>query len=71
MEVDLQQRHILTACQDRNIRVYSVTNGKHGRCFRGSQGEDGTLIKVDNKKNPTIIDKYSKLSISLEMSHSE
>lgn len=46
MEVDIQQRHILTACQDRNIRVYSVVNGKHGRCFRGSQGEDGTLIKV-------------------------
>ncbi|XP_042907111.1 mitogen-activated protein kinase-binding protein 1 isoform X2 [Parasteatoda tepidariorum] len=46
MEVDVQQRHILTACQDRNIRVYSVLNGKHVRCFRGSQGEDGTLIKV-------------------------
>ncbi|GFT22246.1 mitogen-activated protein kinase-binding protein 1 [Nephila pilipes] len=46
MEVDPQQKHILTACQDRNIRVYSVTNGKHVRCFRGSQGEDGTLIKV-------------------------
>ncbi|XP_035215773.1 mitogen-activated protein kinase-binding protein 1-like isoform X2 [Stegodyphus dumicola] len=46
MEVDIQQKHILTACQDRNIRVYSVMNGKHGRCFRGSQGEDGTLIKV-------------------------
>ncbi|GIY86657.1 hypothetical protein CDAR_468181 [Caerostris darwini] len=46
MEVDVQQKYILTACQDRNIRVYSVTNGKHVRCFRGSQGEDGTLIKV-------------------------
>ncbi|XP_067138205.1 mitogen-activated protein kinase-binding protein 1-like isoform X2 [Centruroides vittatus] len=46
MEVDSQQRHVLTACQDRNIRVYNVNGGKHTRCFRGSQGEDGTLIKV-------------------------
>lgn len=46
MEVDPQQKNILTACQDRNIRVYSVSNGKQVRCFRGSQGEDGTLIKV-------------------------
>ncbi|GBL94462.1 Mitogen-activated protein kinase-binding protein 1 [Araneus ventricosus] len=46
MEVDSQQKNILTACQDRNIRAYSVSNGKQIRCFRGSQGEDGTLIKV-------------------------
>lgn len=46
MEVDSHQRHVLTACQDRNIRVYNVNGGKHSRCFRGSQGEDGTLIKV-------------------------
>jgi WD40 repeat protein len=39
-------KHILTACQDRNIRVYTVANGKHSRTFKGSAGEDGTLIKV-------------------------
>ena len=32
--------------QDRNIRVYAVSNGKHSRTFRGSSGDDGTLIKV-------------------------
>jgi hypothetical protein len=37
---------VLTACQDRNIRVYSVSNGKQSRTFKGSAGEDGTLIKV-------------------------
>ena len=37
---------MLTACQDRNIRVYTVANGKHSRTFKGSAGEDGTLIKV-------------------------
>ena len=39
-------KHILTACQDRNIRVYTVANGKHCRTFKGAAGEDGTLIKV-------------------------
>ena len=36
----------MTACQDRNVRVYTVGNGKHIKTFKGSNGEDGTLIKV-------------------------
>lgn len=40
------QKHILTACQDRNIRVYSINSGKHTKTFKGSVGEDGSLIKV-------------------------
>jgi len=31
MEVDASRKHVLTACQDRNIRVYTVSNGKHSR----------------------------------------
>lgn len=46
MEVDTGQKHVLTACQDRNIRIYSVASGKHVRIFKGSSGDDGTLIKV-------------------------
>lgn len=46
MEVDVSQKHVLTACQDRNIRVYNVESGKHSKTFKGSLGEDGTLIKV-------------------------
>ncbi|XP_037079636.1 mitogen-activated protein kinase-binding protein 1-like [Pollicipes pollicipes] len=46
MEVDHSQRHILTACQDRNIRVYNVANGKHSKTFKGSIADDGTLIKL-------------------------
>ncbi len=26
--------------------MYAVSNGKHSRTFRGSSGDDGTLIKV-------------------------
>ena len=40
-------QYILTACQDRNIRVYNVDTGKHSKTFKGSQSEDGTLIKVN------------------------
>ena len=39
-------KHILTACQDRNVRVYTIGNGKHIKTFKGSVGDDGTLIKV-------------------------
>ena len=46
LQVDHGQRHILTACQDRNIRVYNVSSGKHSKTFKGSIGDDGTLIKV-------------------------
>jgi len=46
MELDRSGKHILTACQDRNIRVYSVAGAKQTKTFKGSASEDGTLIKV-------------------------
>ncbi|KRT85576.1 WD40 domain-containing protein, partial [Oryctes borbonicus] len=46
MEIDAGQKHVLTACQDRNVRIYSVSTGKHTKSFKGSTGDDGTLIKV-------------------------
>ncbi|KAL0123434.1 hypothetical protein PUN28_005746 [Cardiocondyla obscurior] len=46
MEVDSGQKHVLTACQDRNIRVYNVTTGKHSKTFKGSISDDGSLIKI-------------------------
>jgi len=46
MELDRSGKHILTACQDRSIRVYSVTHAKQTKAFKGSVSEDGTLIKV-------------------------
>ncbi len=47
-------KHILTACQDRNIRVYSVAGAKQTRTFKGSASEDGTLIKVSLKEAESI-----------------
>lgn len=46
MEIDLQQKHIMTACQDRNIRIYNTSSGKHTKTFKGSISDDGSLIKV-------------------------
>lgn len=46
MEVDVEQSYILTACQDRVIRVYDANTGKNTSNFKGSQGDDGTLIKI-------------------------
>ncbi|RZC41906.1 mitogen-activated protein kinase-binding protein 1, partial [Asbolus verrucosus] len=46
MEVDASQKHVITACQDRNVRIYSCNTGKHTKSFKGSTGDDGTLIKV-------------------------
>lgn len=46
MEVDSNHKHVLTACQDRNIRVYNTQTGKHTKTFKGSASDEGTLIKV-------------------------
>lgn len=46
MAVDCSQKYILTACQDRYIRVYNVNNGKQCKNFKGSIGEEGSVIKV-------------------------
>ncbi|CAM1318924.1 WDR62 (predicted) [Pycnogonum litorale] len=83
MDVDVSQKHILTACQDRNIRVFNVANGKQSKCFKGSHGEDGTLIKVvlDNSgmfiatsstdKNLSIHDYYTGECVAATCGHSE
>jgi hypothetical protein len=55
MEVDATSKHVLTACQDRNIRVYTVANGKHSRTFKGSNSDDGTLIKVALDRSDKIL----------------
>ena len=55
-------KHILTACQDRNVRVYMVGNGKHIKTFKGSVGEDGTLIKVVLDRSGVYLGKFEFFS---------
>ncbi|XP_046383453.1 mitogen-activated protein kinase-binding protein 1 isoform X1 [Ischnura elegans] len=83
MEVDSGQKHVLTACQDRNIRVYNVGSGKHSKTFKGSVGEDGSLIKVvldasgiyaatsSTDKTLSIYDYYSGECMATMWGHSE
>ncbi|XP_015602499.1 mitogen-activated protein kinase-binding protein 1 isoform X8 [Cephus cinctus] len=83
MEVDSGQKHVLTACQDRNIRVYNVTTGKHSKTFKGSVGEDGSLIKVVldasgiyvatscTDKTLCVYDYYSGECMATMLGHSE
>ncbi|XP_045468515.1 mitogen-activated protein kinase-binding protein 1 isoform X11 [Harmonia axyridis] len=83
MEVDANQKHVLTACQDRNVRVYSVNSGKNTKCFKGSGGDDGTLIKVSldrsgiyvatscTDKSLSIYDYYSGECMATMCGHSE
>ncbi|XP_072381672.1 mitogen-activated protein kinase-binding protein 1 isoform X9 [Diabrotica undecimpunctata] len=83
MEVDTGQKHVLTACQDRNVRIYSVHNGKHTKSFKGSTGDDGTLIKVVldrsgiylatscTDKSLSVYDYYSGECMATMCGHSE
>ncbi|EFA05055.2 WD repeat-containing protein 62-like Protein [Tribolium castaneum] len=83
MEVDAGQKHVLTACQDRNVRIYSVNTGKHTKSFKGSTGDDGTLIKVVldrsgiylatscTDKSLSVYDYYSGECMATMCGHSE
>ncbi|KAL3271990.1 hypothetical protein HHI36_022458 [Cryptolaemus montrouzieri] len=83
MEVDANQKHVLTACQDRNVRVFSVNSGKNTKSFKGSNGDDGTLIKVAldrsgiyvatscTDKSLSIYDYYSGECMATMCGHSE
>ncbi|XP_030764315.1 uncharacterized protein LOC115888674 [Sitophilus oryzae] len=83
MEVDTGQKHVLTACQDRNVRIYNVTTGKHTKTFKGSTGDDGTLIKVVldrsgiylatscTDKSLSVYDYYSGECMATMCGHSE
>lgn len=83
MDVDVQQQNIVTACQDQNIRTYSVVSTKLSRSFHASQTEEGTLIKVildptgtylatsSTDKTVSIFNYYTGECISVISGHSE
>lgn len=83
MEIDSNAKHILTACQDRNIRVYSTHTGKQTKTFKGSQSDEGSLIKLCldlsgiyvatscTDKSLNVYDYYSSECIARMSGHSE
>ncbi|KAM6223715.1 WD repeat-containing protein 62 [Rhynchocyon petersi] len=83
MDIDITQKYVAVACQDRNVRVYSTVNGKQKRCYKGSQGDEGSLLKVHvdpsgtflatscSDKSISVIDFYSGECIAKMFGHSE
>lgn len=83
MEVDSNSKHILTACQDRNIRVYGTQNSKHTKTFKGSHSDEGSLIKLSldpsgiyvatscTDKTLAVYDYYSNECMARMYGHSE
>ncbi|XP_054884952.1 WD repeat-containing protein 62 isoform X2 [Poeciliopsis prolifica] len=46
MDLDPTGTRVSVACQDRNVRVYSVETGKLERSLKGSASDEGALLKV-------------------------
>ncbi|CAM9133795.1 unnamed protein product, partial [Bubo scandiacus] len=55
MDIDITQRYVAVACQDRNVRVYSTASGKQNCCYKGSQGNNGSLLKVQLDPSGTFL----------------
>ncbi|KAL1253578.1 hypothetical protein QQF64_015807, partial [Cirrhinus molitorella] len=83
MDVDPTCKYAAVGCQDRSIRVINISSGKQKRSFRGSQTEDGGLLKVQidpsglfvasscSDKNISLIDFQTGESLATVFGHSE
>ncbi|KAF6724099.1 Mitogen-activated protein kinase-binding protein 1 [Oryzias melastigma] len=83
MDVEPTRKYAAVGCQDRNIRIFNVSNGKQKKVYKGSQGEDGTIIKVHidpsglyiatscSDKNISIFDFFSGECVATMFGHSE
>lgn len=83
MEIDSNSKHILTACQDRNIRIYGTQTAKHTKTFKGSHSDEGSLIKLSldlsgiyiatscTDKTLSVYDYYSTECMARMYGHSE
>ncbi|XP_041827607.1 LOW QUALITY PROTEIN: mitogen-activated protein kinase-binding protein 1 [Melanotaenia boesemani] len=83
MDVEPNRKYAAVGCQDRNIRIFNISNGKQKKVYKGSQGEDGTIIKVQidpsglyiatscSDKNISIFDFCSGECVATMFGHSE
>ncbi|KAM6912799.1 mitogen-activated protein kinase-binding protein 1 [Xenentodon cancila] len=83
MDVEPTRKYAAVGCQDRNIRIFNISNGKQKKVYKGSQGEDGTVIKVQidpsglyiatscSDKNISIFDFFSGECVATMFGHSE
>ncbi|XP_026142279.1 mitogen-activated protein kinase-binding protein 1 isoform X1 [Carassius auratus] len=83
MDIDPTRKYAVIGCQDRSIRIFNICNGKQKKVYKGSQAEDGTLIKVQtdpsglyvatssSDKNISIFDLYTGECVATMFGHSE
>uniref|UniRef100_A0A8C3GN33 WD repeat domain 62 n=1 Tax=Cairina moschata TaxID=8855 RepID=A0A8C3GN33_CAIMO len=55
MDIDITQKYVAVACQDRNVRVYGTASGKQRSCYKGSQADEGSLLKVQLDPSGTFL----------------
>ncbi|KAM9168567.1 LOW QUALITY PROTEIN: WD repeat-containing protein 62 [Mergus octosetaceus] len=55
MDIDITQKYVAVACQDRNVRVYGTASGKQRCCYKGSQADEGSLLKVQLDPSGTFL----------------
>ncbi|XP_061699282.1 mitogen-activated protein kinase-binding protein 1 isoform X2 [Syngnathoides biaculeatus] len=83
MDVEPGRKYAAVACQDRSIRIFNIGSSKQKKIFKGSRGEDGTLIKVQidpsglyvaascSDKSINIFDFHSGEWVAAMFGHSE
>ncbi|XP_014000223.2 mitogen-activated protein kinase-binding protein 1 isoform X1 [Salmo salar] len=83
MDVEPSCKYAAVGCQDRCIRIFNISNGKQKTFYKGSQTEDGSLLKVQtdpsgqyvatscSDKNISIFDFRSGVCVATMFGHSE
>ncbi|KAK3792309.1 hypothetical protein RRG08_007385 [Elysia crispata] len=83
MVIDPTQKLLATACQDRNVRLYNIQTTKEKKCYRGSAGDEGVLLRIHldpsgsyaatscTDKNVCILDFNSGELLATMYGHSE
>uniref|UniRef100_A0A1A8V9E4 Mitogen-activated protein kinase binding protein 1 n=1 Tax=Nothobranchius furzeri TaxID=105023 RepID=A0A1A8V9E4_NOTFU len=83
MDIEPSRNYAAVGCQDRKIRIFNISNGKQKKIYKGSLGEDGTVIKVQidpsglyiatscSDKNISIFDFFSGECVATMFGHSE
>ncbi|XP_042560661.1 mitogen-activated protein kinase-binding protein 1-like [Clupea harengus] len=83
MDVDPSCKYAAVGCQDRSIRIFNISNGKQKKSYKGSQGLDGSLLKVQtdpsglyvatscSDKNIGLYDFHSGECLATMFGHSE
>ncbi|KAI4885411.1 hypothetical protein NFI96_018041 [Prochilodus magdalenae] len=83
MDVDPTCKYAAVGCQDRSVRVFNISSGKQKKSFKGSQAEDGSLLRVQmdpsglyvatscSDKNLSLFDFQTGECVAAMFGHSE